>query len=281
MNRAFWFAIAAATSVVSPLAAQEAAPSEPPAETPPENSEEGASDQPQTLLPSGMTADQFIQFFTLFSASEAMENIAAPAAQQLMRPGEKVEDWSVEGIDIIAALSALDGGLRGNLLRDASDEVLSVTDLSGTLAPDLSDFQSYALRPDPVGLVAERSFSSFLPGIWLETAMQRSQIGNALCYGGYFGITLHTTRPYSDWTEDELITTATIFALFDRVSALEFCVVYEKAGDGQYTARSFQPDGTRLPELDEDVELSVLMARDAVDAFLKRSPAVSATDTDE
>lgn len=229
-------------------------------------------DAPQTLVPADMTPDQLIQFFTLFSASEEMEEALGPATKLMMATGKPVEGWREKGIDILAELSALEGGLGAFLLRDLDDEVLSVTDLSGSVRPDLTAFESFALRPEPVGLVAERGFLSFSPGVWLEVAYQRSRAGKALCYGGYFGVALHTARPYTEWSEDELLLTATVFALLDRTASREFCTIYGKDESGRYTTFAVTTDGQSLPAINMDPAPMDLIPRAKIDEFLKREP---------
>lgn len=233
------------------------------------------SDEPQTLLAEQMTPDQFIQFFTLFSASDEMASALDGAIARMLQSGKQIDDWQNQGIDILAELSARKGGLEANLLRDLDTEVLTITDLSGKVGPDLSKFDSYALRPEPVGLVAERGFASFVPGVWFETAMQRTQRGNALCYGGYFGITLHTSRPYTDWSERELIAIASMFSLLDRISALEFCAIYSVDEKGRFMTRGVLPDGRDLPQMNAESDASVIMPASQLDAFLKRQPGVT------
>lgn len=234
------------------------------------------SDGSQTILPANMTPDQLIVFFTMFSASEEMDAAIGPAIDQLMTPGEAVDDWQNSGVDMLAELEALEGGTGAHLLQDTDREILAVTDLTGTIRPDLSGFESYALRPDPVGLVAERAFTSFFPGIWFEAASQRIQRGNAFCYSGYSGITLHTTRPYTEWSEEELITTASVFAMVDRLASREFCVVYSKKNDGQYSFKALLPDGRALAVMNSEENTEVVIRREALDAFLRSVPEPSA-----
>ncbi|MEL6737307.1 MAG: hypothetical protein AAFO28_00095, partial [Pseudomonadota bacterium] len=224
-----------------------------------EGPEADLSGEPQTLLPADMTPDQFIQFFTLFSASDAMDTAFEAAMQELMTPGDPIEDWTTKGIDIWAEFEALEGGASQNLLRDLDTEVLSVVDLTGTMAADWSGFNSYALRPEPVGLVAERSYLSFYPGIWFELASQRVQRGTAFCYSGYFGLTLHTKRAYTQWSEEELVTIAAVFALIDRMAAREFCAFYTRVGERRYTTTAVLPDGRALPVLNSEQTTEVPM----------------------
>ncbi|MEO0642289.1 MAG: hypothetical protein AAFY47_02585, partial [Pseudomonadota bacterium] len=240
-----------------------------------ENPEADLSGEPQTLLPADMTPDQFIQFFTLFSASEEMEATLDVAVQEMMEPGDPVEDWTSRGIDIWAELETLEGGASQNLLRDLDKEVLGTVDLTGAVEAQWSGFESYALRPEPVGLVAERTFLSFYPGIWFELASQRVQRGTAFCYSGYFGLTLHTKRTYTQWSEKELLTIATVFALADRMAAREFCAFYNKVGERRYTTTALLPDGRDLPMLNSEQTIGVPMPRRELEKFLNQVPSAS------
>ena len=257
-----------AICVATPLAAQEKEDSTATKEV----SEESQSDAPQTLLPKDLTPDQLIQFFTLMSDHESLEEVLSPALEALTQAGDPIDNWTSLGVDLLAELDAREGGAGAWYLQDTDQEVLSVLDLGGEAAPDLSNFQSYALRPEPVGLVAERSFLSFLPGIWFEIAAQRTQRGNALCYLGYFGVNLHTRRPYQEWTEDELILVATLFSLVDRMSSFNLCLIYDRTNDGRYLTRAFTDDGRSLPLVDAEATPVLIMPASDLDAFLTRNP---------
>lgn len=261
-----WRAVALlALALGTPLAAQ--ATQEPPAD---EGRELSADTQ--SVLPADMTPDQLIVFFTIFSESEEMEAALGPAIEELMAPGERIANWQSRGVDILAELEALEGGAAAHLLRDTDDEIIGITDLTGAARPDLSGFESYALRPDPVGLVAERTFTSFFPGIWFEAATQRVRRGKALCYGGYSGVTLHTARPYTEWTEEELITTASVFAMVDRLGSREFCSIYSKKGKGRYAYKAVLPDGRELALMNSQETVEVVIKREELDAILRTTP---------
>ena len=88
----------------------------------------------------------------------------------------------------------------------------------------------------------------------------------------HFGITLHTIRPYNEWSQEELITTASIFALLDRMASVDLCLVYDRTADGAYTTRSFTSKGRPLPVLDSEMTPAVLMPASELDAFLRLSP---------
>ena len=264
----------------SPLSAQGSAQSE---EGSTGTSEETLSDTdatfdatfdaaPETTLTSRMSEDQFIAFFSMFAQNEEMSAALRPTLDAMLEKGETVENWQEQGIDILAEFAKLEGGLAANLLREEDREVLGVTDFSGTIKPDLEGFDSYALRPEPVGLVAERSFISYLPDIWFETSMQRSQQGTALCYGGYFGVTLHTRVDYRRWSEAQLIGIASLFAIVDKLAALDYCTIYSRDDEGRYLTRSVLSDGTDLPAINAAPDPSVAMPASKIESFLKTVP---------
>ncbi len=227
------------------------------------------SDEFQTILPADIAPDQLIMFFTAISESEAMGAELDPFIEEMLTPGPKVENWRDLGVDILEELRALPGGISGNLLLDLDQEFPGVSDLSGQAAPELHEFHSYALRPEPVGHVSERSYSSFASGFWFEIATQRFQQGKALCFGGHLGITLHSKRPLSEWSRNELMFIAFAFALADRTSGLEICTVHMKAGEGRYSNMSFLPDGSTLPVLSADSKDRVIMAAAGLSDYLR------------
>ncbi|MEE4207000.1 MAG: hypothetical protein V2I39_11960 [Erythrobacter sp.] len=220
--------------------------------------------------------DEVIRFFTLFSADERMAAAIDPLVAELTRPGEIEKAWETGGIDILADFAAMEGGLGAFLLRDTDREVLSAIDLFAGAEPDISRFDSYALRPDPVGLVSERVFTGFFPGVWFETAHQREKRGNALCYSGHIGVTLHSEQPVGEWDQDRFVEVATMFALIDRLASLELCTVYDRGADGSYVSRTYLPGGARLEALDAETTPALPMPASALDAFLREVPEPAA-----
>ena len=220
----------------------------------------------------GFDPQQVAAYFTLLATSPENDAQLAPMIEEVFEPGEPVPGWQELGVDILAELGAREGGLAGNLLRDEDKEVPTVTDLSGTAAPDLSGFSRLVLRADPPGGVNERSFGSFTPGMWLEISAQRRLRGTAHCYTGLTGITLHSRVPVTEQSMGELVTTIVGVSLNDRVASREFCIVYERAGEG-YRKRSFLPDGRSLPALDGMPTVLRIMPASELEDFIRNSEA--------
>lgn len=218
----------------------------------------------------GMAADDVAAFFMLVASSSELDAELVPLIEQLLEPGKSVPNWSESGIDILAELSARKGGLSANLLRDEDAEVLSVTDLSGEATVDLAGFTSLTLRPAPPGVIDERAFVSFTPGVWLELASKRKMRGTAMCYGGLTGLTLHSKRQVTEQTMDELFPTIMAISMVDRLASREFCLVYDRADD-DYRSRSFLPDGRTLPQLDADAAPLRIMAAQELSDYLRRA----------
>jgi hypothetical protein len=250
------FSLVAMALWTAPLFAQEEA----------KDSPIDASDESRPLA--GMTADGVTTFFLLVAASPELDAMVSPSIDKFFEPGEVVPGWRDSGIDILAELAAREGGLAASLLRDDDTEVLSVTDLSGKAAPDLAGFTSLTLRSAPPGGIDERVFASFTPGVWLEMGSQRKVRGTALCYGGMLELTLHSRRPVTEQTMDELLPTALALSMFDRLASREYCLVYERAGDG-YRSRSFLPDGRSLPQLDADAPMLRIMPAADLSAYIR------------
>lgn len=262
MGRKGWTILAGvALTAAAPLAAQEP---EPQAEFDIAEAVEAGGPPPLA----GMDAAQIAEFFTLMSASPALDAELAPLIELMFDPGEAEPGWQDSGIDIIAALDALPGGRAANLLRDTDEEVLSVTDLSGAAQADFTGFASLQLRAAPPGGTNERTLVSFEPGIWLDLATQRSARGKAQCYSGLIGLTLHAQRPPQSWSEEEVAMIGVLVAMMDRVAAREVCLVYTREGE-RFASRTFLPDGRPLPNVDADSQPMIVMPADALDAFIR------------
>lgn len=216
----------------------------------------------------GFSEAEVAAFFTLFSANGEFDAEIGPMIDEMFEPGEAVVDWHKTGVDILAVLSAKKGGIAANLLRDSDPKFPSVTDLSGTAAPDLAGFETYKLRAKPPGPIDERVFASFSPGVWIEMAFQRTMQGNAMCYSGLVGLTLHSRRRVTEWEEDELFLAAALVSVSDRVASRAVCVVYEREGE-KFLMRSFLPDGRRLPKVDADSAPLEVMRASTLPKFLR------------
>lgn len=216
----------------------------------------------------GFDDEQMAAFFTLVSASADLNAELTPMIDELFAPGEVEPDWRDKGADILAELDQREGGRSANLLRDDDEEVLSVTDLSGTAAPDLSGYFSLALRAPPPEGVDERVFVSFAPGMWLRADAKHNVRGKAVCYKGLTGLTLYSKRPFGDLAMDELIIPILFIGVLDRTAGREFCLVYMREGDA-YRSRTFLPDGRALPAIDADSSLLRIMPAKELSAFVR------------
>lgn len=231
-------------------------------------------EQSQDWLPADMTCDQLIQFFNLFSASETLDEPLGPILDQMFVTGPVVEGWSETGIDMAAEIAAKEGsGNAWLILEDDDLGAPSLTAFTGERRAVPAGLRSYALRPDPVGLVTERSWVQMQPEIWIEIASQTTQVGNARCVGGYAGITLHSAVPHTDWSREELLTTAALFSLFDRISDVDLCVIYDRAEDGTYPYKAYMSDGRPLTSLNEIAGPSMLVPAERLQDFLRPEPS--------
>ena len=220
----------------------------------------------------GMSEPEMAAYFAQVSASEEVGELIAPLLDELLAPGKAVPDWQTTGVDILAELGARPGGLAGNLLHDPDAEVPTVTDLSGTARPELTGFQTLLVRPAGPG-AEERTFASFLPGVWVALDFQRTTQGNALCYSGAIGLTIFSRTPLDQLDEDTIFAAAALVATFDRVTAQSFCTVYRRSGTG-YTSTAYRPDGRRLPELDGSDAPQQILKSAGLAAFMRDTVAV-------
>lgn len=221
----------------------------------------------------GMSEPEMAEFFAQVSASEEVDDAIEPLLDELLAPGKAEPGWQAAGIDLIAELGARPGGLAGNLLYDPDTEVLTVTDLSGTAIPDLAGFKALSVRPAWPG-ANERIFASFTPGIWLQLDLERTAQGNALCYSGAIGLTIHSRTPIDRLDEEEVFTAAALVATFDRLTERTYCTVYSRSGTG-YTSLGYLPDGRRLPGLDSaDIPQQVMKLTD-LSAFMRDTVPVT------
>ena len=217
----------------------------------------------------GMDDAQIVQFLEDFSRSPEVAEVGKLIDKELFKPSKKVRGWENSGIDIIADLSAREGGLAANLLRDQTGDIPGVTDFSGTAQPDLPGFSTLAVRPAPSG-ANERSFTSLSPGIWLALDHRRTRRGNGLCYDGTVGVTILSATPFAEWDELATFGVAGLLAGLDKMAEREFCMIYARNGDG-YSIRGYRPDGRRLGKLDDTAIAYRIMPAADLSAFLRET----------
>lgn len=218
----------------------------------------------------GLNDAEIAEFFATVSASEQMGEWIEPLIAELLVPGPAVAGWQNTGVDLLAEIGERPGGLSGNLLHDPDQEVPTATDLSGTATPDLPGFHTLAVRPAAPG-DTERTFASFWPGIWLALDFPRTTQGNALCYGGTIGVTIHSRTPIDRLDQNAVFAAAALAATFDRLTERAYCVVYSRDAGG-YTSLAYLPDGRRLPELDSASPLQIMKSEDLA-AFIRDTVA--------
>lgn len=233
--------------------------------TPPATAQISVGDDPQEtgIVSADVSGADLALAFEEGAKNEQISALIDSTIGQMLSGGEPVPGWQDHGIDIVAELEALPGGAEANLLIDRDEDILTVLDLSGAVHDLPRELHSFEIRPDPAGLVHERSYVKLMDGFWFETGHQRTREGNALCYGGYTGVNLHAVRPPDQWTAEEIGTLVYLFALVDKLGQLDTCMVYLREDDGGYTSRYFTPDGVSLPALNaEPGVVQVLPARE-------------------
>lgn len=207
------------------------------------------------IEPSSLTAEELVEFLRAYRSDPVISDIVEQEIAKLTQPGEAVPGWQESGVDILAILAAKDGGIAGNILHERSDDLHAFTDFSGSLRPKPSGYTSYVLEPIPEGSgsnIEERFFADVAPGLWIEISQARSQLGNALCYSGLYELTLHSARPHTEWTEDDLFMFASIFGAVEQLAAEEMCIVYDRDDSGAVTSMVFTPDGRAIDGLNAD-----------------------------
>ncbi len=187
----------------------------------------------------------------------------------MLAPGMVTTDWNTRATDVIAALSALKGGLAGNLLVTQVGQ-LTISRLDGEPFPAeiLAGYSTLEVRSSAGAPVNQRLLSKLAPGFWIEVAVSWRRNGNALCNTGVAEVRFHTQRPAAQWTSDEATNVAIMMGFYDRMATHEVCEAYT-AVDSGFVAFSYLPDGTRISSSDAGPQ-KVVPARELA-ALVKRA----------
>ncbi|MGY6552849.1 MAG: hypothetical protein ACXIT4_13305 [Erythrobacter sp.] len=220
-------------------------------------------------LPQGLEAAELAQFLRAVAADNDVADEIAAVLAGMLKPAKKAQaGWENSGIDILAQLAAMEGGLAGNLLLSEDTEALSVLDLSGETDPRLEGFFSYSLLAPRGENITYREYESLLPGVWFVVSGERIQRGNAICVKD-IGLTLLTRRPYSAWDDDEILVIATGFALAEQLAGVDTCAVFNRGRNASYTMRNFLPDGRSLRALDAQKLRARVMRAEDLETFMR------------
>lgn len=212
-----------------------------------------ASAQETTSAPRNeWSEEQALSILAEAAKNDEIKQFAEGITAQMLTTGEIVPDWQDNGVDILAELAALPGGLAGNLLLEHTDEGPIFFDLSGHSMPEITGFHSYHLLPDPFTAQDQQS-QKILAQLdldnWLETTETGRVIGNALCYSGDIGVMLHSTQALREMDREDVEGLLIINTIADYLTKQEVCTIYHHGADGEYIAKNFTPDGHSLPVL--------------------------------
>lgn len=108
-------------------------------------------------------------------------------------------------------------------------------------------------------------------GIWFETVSGVESVENATCSNNTVSIDLLSSRPISQWSDDELGTTIFLYALLKEVADAEICLLYDQVADGALLARAFSVEGAELLTLYEGSEVGMLATHAEVLKRIARS----------
>jgi hypothetical protein len=198
----------------------------------------------------GRTDEAIIRDLRAYSTNPDAARQLDAMVREMLAPERQVPDWNTKGVDVIAAVSALKGGLAGNMLVTQVGQ-LTISRFDGQPFPAsiMAGYSTLVVRSSEGASVNQRLLSNLKPGFWIEVAVKWRQHGNALCNTGVSEVRFHTLRPAAQWTQQDVTDVAMIMGFYDQMARHEVCEAYTQVDSG-FAVLSYLPDGTRIPAVD-------------------------------
>lgn len=177
--------------------------------------------------------------------------------ERVMRPGERLSDWSESGVDLDEVIAAVPGGATDNVFLSERAGDIAFSSNRPFLELFGPEYTTYPVSGTDAAFEVsqnERSFGLIRigEGVWFETSGIEEEVGNASCVNvNSAAARFHTIRLFSDLTKLEKSTLVAYAAGAQRNGA-KVCSVGEPDGVARWRSRYFLPDGRRLPVFDRE-----------------------------
>ena len=206
-----------------------------------------------------------------FVPPDVAVGLADTIVADMLTPGGPVAaDWQKQGIDLIARISAVPGGLDSNAVVTEPGGNPSVNLYGAGALPMPSDTKSLLDLPGrPMsGDTHWQSVTQLDDELWMRSRTRVTRRENALCGYGWETFTILAVSDAPLFGEPLML--ALVHALVaERLGRTQICVIAFEQPDGTLIKRSFLPDGRPLPKMDEQAKpIRIRPLADAA-AFLK------------
>jgi hypothetical protein len=200
--------------------------------------------------------DDYPQLIEHVRSNEELQAQLDKRTEKIFREGEYVENWQDIGVDVAAVLQERPGGFEQNFLYTSRLGLISLQYYhphDNLLGPDYRTF--HVNGPEELfsrGTAVSHSLTRVAPGVWVAMATEYTKTGKAYC-AQRTAVRLHARRALVDLSTSEAGHLASLIAGTQRMDHNpRNCSVWVPAGDSQWRAMHFTPDGTRLPAADRD-----------------------------
>ena len=206
----------------------------------------------------------------VFRAIAQTEQIRATIAQidaDSAIAGDPVEGWSAQGVDLREAMAAMEQARGSSFIFESNGAGVFIAHRGEpVLMPEGIAYRHRMIDGEAPGEV-ETGLMQVLPGIWFEMVTGTQRIGTAACGTGFRRFDLLSAKPLSQWTRDELGTTALVFGLIEAGRDDPSCVLYRAVEDGKFNRASYTRDGRPLLNLTAPERRTQLVGREELAAL--------------
>ncbi len=203
-------------------------------------------------LESGLITEEVLSSIADGEMAEMFDGVLAGR----MTRGERVENWQDRGVDLEQEAAARTGGLAGNMTDAASHFGVQRTYFVGhpletLLAPDLQPIGRYG--PVVEGADIDIEIGHVSPRLVMVMRAENRRVGRAYC--SHRTETILYSDPRIAATQADTIAFFSIRHIAERFDRLGICFGTEETEPGVYVTRTFDREGHRLPQMDEDQPL--------------------------
>lgn len=192
------------------------------------------------------------------------------AAAELMKPGDKREDWDRGGIDLYALVAAAPGGAQGSyLLSTDKDGARSITIVGGAqpALPPRWQAVSRSGSPPPAGAPSDLTVGGLMPPYFFSGVQGRRRVGDSFCSSGAMSGVLYRDADAKDSTVPQPMVQLMFEQIVKQFQTATICWRYDRDGES-YRTTYYLEDGRSLPGMNSAAEHLRIIPADSVEKLL-------------
>lgn len=193
------------------------------------------------------------------------------AAAELMKPGDKREDWNRGGTDLYGLVAASPGGAQGNYLLSIDKDgarSLTIVGGAGPALPPRWQVVSRTGSAPPAGAPSDATVGGLMPPYFFSGVQGRRRVGDAFCSSGAMSGVLYRDSAAQDSTVPQPMVQLMFEQIVKQFQTATICWRYDREGDS-YRTTYYLEDGRALPGMNAAAEQLRIVPADSLEKLLE------------